>query len=281
MNYLEGVFNHISPDWTDRTRIARLSNEAEALRVLRQRGYKIVLFHSGYASVESINPDVTRSAGWVVDEFSQGLLDTTVIPYLSLRRGLSAKYHTRRKDVLFAMEHLGDTSDFGGPALVIAHIVSPHEPFLFGANGEEISISGETCSKDVYKQAYRDQLVYVNRSILPAIDRILANSKRPPVIVLTADHGPCAAFASGSRTQTDLGMRERFSILNAYYFPKGKPESLHESVSSVNTFRIIFNHCLGMDYELLEDRSFLSSEARPYDLVEVTDILLGKTAPQE
>ena len=58
-------------------------------------------------------------------------------------------------------------------------------------------------------------------------------------------------------------------ILNTYYLPGLGNEDLYPSISPVNTFRFIFNRYFGLDYELLEDRSFCSNQKEsPYDFVE-------------
>jgi len=69
-------------------------------------------------------------------------------------------------------------------------------------------------------------------------------------------------------------IKERFSILNAYYLPNGGHDLLYDSITPVNTFRVIFNHYFGKDYGLLKDRSFyrniyFNRDNSPY--VEVTE----------
>ena len=58
----------------------------------------------------------------------------------------------------------------------------------------------------------------------------------------------------GSLAETDV--RERYSIFNAYLFPDGGDEKLYDSISPVNTFRVLFNHYFGTNYPLLEDEAF-------------------------
>jgi hypothetical protein len=48
------------------------------------------------------------------------------------------------------------------------------------------------------------------------------------------------------------------AILNAYYLPYGGSELLYDSISPVNTFRLIFNYYFDGDYELLEDKAYYS-----------------------
>ncbi|OGG20246.1 hypothetical protein A3D03_03390 [Candidatus Gottesmanbacteria bacterium RIFCSPHIGHO2_02_FULL_40_13] len=58
-------------------------------------------------------------------------------------------------------------------------------------------------------------------------------------------------------------------ILNAYYLPKGGDKLLYPTISLVNTFRVVFNHYFGQNYQLLNDDSFLSNMNQPYMFVPV------------
>lgn len=61
------------------------------------------------------------------------------------------------------------------------------------------------------------------------------------------------------------------SILNAYYFPRRKYDALHDGISPVNSFRVVFNTFFAAKLELLPDRSFFSTWDQPYHFVDVTD----------
>jgi hypothetical protein len=65
-------------------------------------------------------------------------------------------------------------------------------------------------------------------------------------------------------------LQERMRIFNAYYLPQGGSVHLYDSITPVNTFRVVFNAYLGASYGLLEDLSFYSSYTRPYRFLDVT-----------
>jgi hypothetical protein len=90
--------------------------------------------------------------------------------------------------------------------------------------------------------------------ILPIISQIIEKSDTPPVIIIQGDHG--SVIESPKR---------RMSILNAYYLPKEGDTQLFESISPVNTFRVIFNTYFGGKLPLLEDNAFYSIYDHPYD----------------
>jgi hypothetical protein len=91
------------------------------------------------------------------------------------------------------------------------------------------------------------------------------------VIILQADHGPGAYLDYESMEHTCL--KERFSILNAYYFPGQDRDILYTSVTPVNSFRMLFDSYFNTDLGLIKDRSYYSPWSRPYDFIDVTDVI--------
>ena len=64
------------------------------------------------------------------------------------------------------------------------------------------------------------------------------------------------------------------SILNAYYLPDQNTELIYDSITPVNSFRLILNAYFNANYELLEDKSYFSDYGQPYNFTDVTKILL-------
>jgi hypothetical protein len=171
---------------------------------------------------------------------------------------VSAEWYRRR--TLFALEQMEETVlDIPSPKFVFTHLVIPHHPFVFGANGEELnSVEAGVPDFDEYKARYPDQVTYINKRITAIVDQILQNSADPPVIVIQGDHGP-APF--------DV-IERRMQILNVYYFPDNNG-GLYPSISPVNTFRVIFNKYFGQNYPVLEDSSLYSAYDIPYNYEEI------------
>jgi hypothetical protein len=170
-----------------------------------------------------------------------------------------------------------------GDYFVFAHIVAPHPPFVFGKNGEFISHStafklGDTTkyagTREEYIHNYTDELTYINTLVLRTVKTILSESKTPPVIIIQGDHGPGAYLDWASAENTN--MRDRFSILNAYYLGGRQTKLLYPSISPVNSFRVVLNEFFGTKLELLPDRSFFSLWLSPFRFQEVTHEVTGK-----
>ena len=251
-------------------------------RKLRKLGYKIVCYSSGYHMTAKIEEAIYPKAEWL-DEFQRGLLEIT--PLASETKGSRdgrGPFEAHRRRILYTLDHLGDADDTDKPLFVFAHVVSPHPPFVFDASGNPRKVStffqhsdgsdwyesGEGTVRD-YRQRYSDQLKFMDTKLERAIDAILAKSTRPTIIILQGDHGPGSLLDWKNAANTN--MTERLSILSSYYFPDANYDLLHEKITPVNTFRVIFRQYFGEKIDPLEDKSYFSIWKKPYDFVDVTD----------
>jgi hypothetical protein len=161
-------------------------------------------------------------------------------------------------------DRIDDIARMPEPTFAYIHVISPHPPFVFGPDGEPTHPADFWNEKQqypakLYAQGYQNQLTFLNKKMIEAVDTILANSVTPPIIVLQGDHGPW------------LQTREkRMWILNAYYLP-GQADKLYPQISPVNTFRLIFDSYFGGQYGLLEDVSYFSPVPKLYEFSEVSN----------
>ncbi|MEX2209442.1 MAG: hypothetical protein WD603_00630 [Patescibacteria group bacterium] len=171
----------------------------------------------------------------------------------------------------------------GAPRLVTGHILMPHPPFAFDAQGRtEIDRSKGA------RQNFLDQLAYTNTRIEQTVDAILAAypADRKPVIVLTADEGEYPYVGGYGVDDTDVNLREKSNILNAFYFPSGdyadrdRSDSPYDTMTAVNNFRVIFNRFFDAGLPLQPDRIFTVRDVnRPYTFVDVTDRVRAEPGP--
>lgn len=150
----------------------------------------------------------------------------------------------------------------------------PRNQSLKGWEGSHLIGQGGFTRED-YIKYYRGQATFVSKKVKSVIENILKNSEQPPIIILSSDHGPGSMLDWESLENTNL--KERFAILNAYYFPDKDYGILYESITPVNTFRIIFNKYFGASLELLPDANFFSTYSRPYKFFNVTNTVEGET----
>ena len=258
---------------------------------LEKLGYETVALETGWLPTEvedadhylrAVSPDDRRfHQGGRLNAFETLLANSSgglvVLDALGTER-LSGWFRFRaaephdvlRTIVLGSFENLEASVELPSPKFVFAHIVSPHGPYLFGADGEYLYPEGQFTLLDDAPAAasasesvlYRDQARYITLRIAATVDYILENSKEPPIIILQADHGP--GIGPGWRLPDGDTLWQRLAILNAYYLPYGCDRHLYPTITPVNTFRVVLACYFGLDYPLLEDKTFFSYWPRDY-----------------
>jgi hypothetical protein len=251
-------------------------------RFLKQQGYQVVSFDSGYGPTEQIESDVPLRAARGLSELENVLIGTTPLPLLLRHTSGGSQHERHRARILSALQRLPDVADIAAPTFTFLHIVAPHPPFVFDEAGNVPADEPEHYvlnDGDRYMRTAEDRARYLrlypagvrflNRLLETAIDALLARCDEPPIIVLQSDHGSGFTMEYGSVGKTNL--RERMSILNAYLLPGDAGRLLYDSISPVNTFRLILGHQFGAQLPLLPDESYFSPYDRAYDLIRVTE----------
>jgi hypothetical protein len=244
-----------------------------SMRYIKLFGYKVIFLGSGFGVTQTNkNADLEIKCG-VIDETLGRLIQS------SLFEALASKIHLIEKDkrnrILRMFSRLAQVSRLKGPKFVFAHIPSPQWPFLFDSNGNPTY--RQKLDVRQKKEAYVSQLKFIEKKIIELIDVLLSTSEADPIIILQSDHGPNFAFANGYELQNpplDI-LLEKMRILNAYHLPGGERDHIYESLTPVNTFRLIFNRYLGTSYQLLNDVSYYSTLEHPYKFSDVTSLMMS------
>jgi phosphoglycerol transferase MdoB-like AlkP superfamily enzyme len=182
-----------------------------------------------------------------------------------------------RETTRVGFEALESAASRPGPTYVFAHILVPHPPYVWDADG---SIpTAEEADVRTEEEEYAAQLAWTNQRVLQAVDRLLAApAGEEPIIVLQADEGPyperfrVIGYPFKWFNATDEEVEQKFAILNAVHLPGVDPEAagFSDHTSPVNNFRIVFNAFFGADLPLHPDVSYLSLDTfRPLELREV------------
>ena len=211
------------------------------------------------------------------------MLDATP-PTPQISKGIAGEYDLHRAFIRTAFTSLDSVAKLPYPKFVFAHILAPHPPFVFGSNGEAINprypyneadgsqlLRTHQITRQEYKSRYIGQLQYINGRVLEAVDAIIRQSDRPPIIIVQGDHGSRLNVDWDSQARTDL--REPFSILNAYLVPAQVRRHLYDTITPVNSFRVLLTNLFGADYPVLPDRSFFAAAGQPLHFSEVTALI--------
>jgi hypothetical protein len=127
-----------------------------------------------------------------------------------------------------------------------SHCALPHPPYVIDSAGnlrKPVPINGYN------PEAYRQQCIYMRKIIMKWIQLIKQHSKKPFIILVQGDHGY-------RYFKNEINMKECFKILNAWYYSDQDYQGLYNSISSVNTFRVILNKYFGTRLTLLKDTSY-------------------------
>jgi hypothetical protein len=238
-------------------RIALLKHNA-VRSFLEANGYTIVAFPTGWAYTEWKDADRYidfENPVTSLTEFETLLLDTTALRAFydlqSLNPGEASHKDLRRLRVLSLLDNLKKLPGTGGDLFVFAHMVVPHPPYTFAANGDVPAFEGRGSSSEENAAAYVEQLKFVNKEVLEVVDTLLRDSDAPPVIIIQGDHGPLP----------DIGVEgpRKLPILNAYYLPGiAADQALYASITPVNSFRVVLSSYFGQDLPRLEDQSYFA-----------------------
>lgn len=271
MDYVTTLDPSLSPGNTDRLPLWNLIKNNAVKSAFDELGYTTIGFESGFDFSHFNNLDIFYTPlkkGF--NEFEILYLRTTMAVLLD-DAGMFARFHytpedRKRELILFDLKTLPELPHIPGPKFVFAHLVIPHQPFVFAPNGEPFVIP-ERINKGVtyytkhdYVLGYRNQAIFISGQILQVVQDIIKKSAIPPVIIIQGDHGP-----------SHFGESERMGILNAYYFPDAGAE-LYARITPVNSFRLLFNTYFGDNYELLEDVSYYSEYPNAYQFEVVPNL---------
>ncbi len=254
---LAGVLNmeHIDGE-PSADRLYRMIAYNSAAEFLRARGYEFIYFGTGHdigrwddymadSADQYFNYRIEAASPWI-SEFQEILWSTTMLRPFYYHLVGSQYEVAQRRVTLSTLEHLKALPREEGPTFAVAHFYCPHQPFVFGPEGEYIEPANWTNYED--KQFYLGQYIFISREIEKVVDVLLRESEIPPIIILQSDHG-----MRPHHRGLVIGPDEWRKILNAMYLPGMDYAEISESISPVNTFRLIFNHYFGADYEMLPD----------------------------
>ncbi|HZP83824.1 MAG TPA: hypothetical protein VFB21_19445 [Chthonomonadaceae bacterium] len=256
MDYLNALSAQLGPDSKDfRVIMGRIKNNA-VKRFLSAQGYRCLAIDS---------PDSIWGT-----EFWDMLLQTTVL--MSVGTG---DFAWRRQRTLDAFQKIEAAAGSKQPTFVYAHIYCPHAPYVFEANGEPVRASYRQrlhlVTQEETRKLYTDQVAYISKRTTQMIDTLLAKSAVPPVIIVQADHGPRDLTPPAAPTDTLL--QQYYPILNAYHLPHNGDKRLYDSISPVNSFRVVLDTYFGTRLPLLKDESYFCTYSAPLRFTNVTQRL--------
>ena len=297
MDYLDQLGDEFVPGNRARWNLRHLIENSRVRQIFEELGYQTVTFETGVPVTEIKDSDYyfrpnlssirKMQAFNRLNGFEAMLIHTTggmiltdaadILPDL-LVPDVDYPYQAHRERILSTLDYLGEIPSMEGRKFVFAHIMCPHSPAVFGPNGEYMdpkepfTLASDVEANELFKtreliQGYRHQVTYINTRILEVVSEILTKSERPPIIILQGDHGG---------PHMGIPKEARLAILNAYYLPGDGALQLYDSISPVNTFRVILNTYFNGDYGLLEDIAYSSTHEEPFEYTIIPNRAYGE-----
>ena len=265
-------------DSGDRT-FARSRLERPAVAAfLKDNGYTYYQLGSWYGPTQTNElADVTLSFNHAT-EFDSVLRQSTILPAVDRVLGRSTGEGDEFRDnaraiIEFQFRQLQRLPSVPGRKFVFAHILLPHPPYVFDANGNIVVT--HTALTEPEADLYANQLAFANSQVKATISALLAGPpESDPIIVVMGDEGPflCRNIDCVDPSSRRLGIR--FGVLGAYYLPDQPADFFPPDHTSVNTFRGILSAYFGADLPPLPDRSFdWPDNQHIYDFHDITDQL--------
>jgi hypothetical protein len=281
---------------------------------LQSIGYKYTLVGNWYetSNRSDIADTVYQQTGsltfmgdtYTLNNFSKNFL-TASLPWRFINGAIKLGDFT-----LFNYQNLGDVdmhhyelstlnrlvdSPSGG-RFIFAHILLPHDPYYFNADGSlSNNSSGDNYGKTI-KKKYLNQLQYVNSQMKTILGKINANSHGQAVVLLQADEGPyptqlndevfdetaiSGELGNGDMTGWSLAnLQMKYGNLAAYHIPAVDftQPAVVDAADNANVFRLVLNNYFGYNFGYLPDcyYAYPNGREKPIIFTDITKKLTGK-----
>lgn len=293
-NYLNELMPALDSKTNRRAPLNLLIQQNQVRQTLEAVGYETIIYDSNWPTIatyaDKLPMGFEKSPDKVIESlrfnsFESLLWRNTIFKYLTPN---SRTYDDHRNLILENFAGLKSAASVERAQFVVGHVIVPHPPFVFDATGQPIQPdypyslndgSHFVDNHEAYLTGYAGQIAHINTLLLDTVSTILAESDQPPIIIIQGDHGP-GSTVNFDVVENNTCFKERQAILNAYYFPDGDYDTLYESITPVNSFRVVLNKVVGSDLELVPDKNYFSLWNSPYDFTNITDELANCQIPK-
>ncbi len=274
MKYINYLVNDTKSLNSINKELWEISRDNEVIKNFKSKGYTIYAIETDLVPTENMkNVDFRLCMKEIlaVTEFHSMLIRTTILNPIQVYL-FSSPY---REQVLCGFFELTKSTELNiRPKFVLAHIMIPHQPFVFGPKGEPIFdkiLTLENKEESWNQDLYLGQLEFANLKMKEVIEKLTEN-ENPPIIIIQSDHG----MRHGDSKNNYEFLLKYFNNFKAYYFPGEGRNIEFETSTPVNSFRVLFNLYFDDEYEILEDRIYSENISNDHHdgFTDVTDTLI-------
>ncbi|MBI1781329.1 MAG: sulfatase-like hydrolase/transferase, partial [Sphingobacteriales bacterium] len=132
------------------------------------------------------------------------------------------------------------------PSFTYLHLNMPHVPYAYDSSGNKVLAKwfGNLTLKQK-DEMYLQYLIYTNKKIAGFIDSLQTKTDHKAIIILLSDHG----YREALNKTLALAHENFFAV----YEPQSKGAFQKDSITSVNTFRILLNDLFKENLPLVKD----------------------------
>lgn len=229
----------------------KLLRQNRVMKLFKQAGYRIVNVCSGFCPTDHVpQADLNLRSGWGTG-FNMSLI------HMSMLGALEPLLHTVENEYASVrtapIRRASEIANLPGPKFVLIHCLLTHPPFIFDENGGARPLSKQLLSAPYVKEPYVMQLKYTEKNLKKLLEILCRSGDGKSIVILQSDHGSaCTDWHDAERYTL-----ERMRILNAYRVPEHMRGALYQTITPVNTFRVVLNDLFSADLSLQEDQSFI------------------------
>ena len=257
MKYVNYLYEEDTSQNFLKREMLKLTRDNEVVKKFKSKGYTIY-------TIEAIDPRIREVVGadfplctkgsFSVTDFHSMLIQTTILN--PIQGKLFSTAH--REHILCEFSELSEMANRNdSPKFVLAHVMIPHQPYIFGPYGEPLIVRTLTVGSDIREfdlDLYLGQLQFANLKMKEVIEK-LTDTENPPIIIIQSDHGMRGMAKQVTVTNYEKKLNASNNI-KAYYFPDIGRNIEFETTTPVNSFRVLFNLIFDDEYELLEDKFY-------------------------
>lgn len=239
--------------------IRKLLDRPPAFRALEAIGYDIITSVSNGAAVTLAG--VEQIDGGQLNEFESLLIQNSELDRLLSIVWPKLLYAQHAERIRGNFEHVkAIAADKSGPRLVFAHVMSPHAPLVFSADGgidDPVPCFPESCRLEAgqsihlqlpsaeFARRYTSQVRAVNSLTVNALDTIIREDPSGVIIVMS-DHG---------HRYSDTDPSEWYRTFFAWRTPD-RTDVFDETANAIDVFPALFAAYFGVHVPPLDDRQF-------------------------
>ena len=272
------TYNQIS-SWWDFT---RYNANAEGNQT---KSFRLRIFGKNFY-LSDLNRDILNKSimsPWIKKGITVGSLP--IVKY-DQDRNPAQNFHSQ----IAAVKEIAARTDKSVPQFTFAHILAPHDPYVFDANGKEPNYdSGRNDWGIDERTKYTEELTYINKQMRTTMAHIREKSPNA-VIIIQADEGPYPKAFRYDKLTPDhyydpstlslFDEKQKYGIIASYYLPGVDEQTVRQNITaSVNPFRFILKEYMGYKLDMLPDCQFATgNKFTIYTFKNETAKLSGKDA---